>query len=111
MPLDYQHPTTLSPKFPVLMLILSSTGILMLLLSIVWCVTTWHTPGHFIFLPGGDTALGFRSLGGWLAWTEYASWMSDPDSIQWEIPWAAVMVVDILLIALPPYMRWRHTQR
>ena len=64
-------------------------------------VTTLHEPGRFIFLPGGDVGLGFRSLAGRLEWIEYAPW--DPahlDTPWWSIPWwSVVAVVGLAVIA------------
>jgi len=51
-------------------------------------LTTMHEPRRFIFLPGGDVGLGFKSFDGWLEWIEYAPW--DPahtDTAWWSLPW------------------------
>ena len=56
--------------------------------SMFFWVWTIDEPGRFIFLPGGDVGLGFKSYSGWLEWIEYAPW--DPahvDTPILAIPW------------------------
>ena len=49
-------------------------------------------PGRFIFLPGGDVGLGFRSFAGHLEWIEHAPWdTAHLDTPCWSIPWWAVV--------------------
>lgn len=86
------------------MVVLAAASIL-LIISAVWCVATWSSPGRFIFLPFGDVGLGFRSHAGWLEWIEHAAWMDDPDFVKWSVPWFAVIVVEALIIALCLYRR------
>lgn len=68
---------------------------------IAWCFATWQAPGRMIFLPAGDVGMGFRSYAGWLAWVEFAPWQRNPDHIQFEVPWIAVILVEILMIVRP----------
>ena len=78
---------------------------LLLLISLIWCIATWSSPGRFVFLPGGDVDLGFRSHAGWVQWIEYAPWMANPDLAEWSLPWIAVFAVELLPIA---YLAWRR---
>src|SRR4051812_10195900 len=103
--LDYRRPTTPVQRRPVLRMIVLAAASILLVLSVVCCVATWVSPRRFIFLPGGDVGLGFRSYAGWLAWIEYAPWMANPDYVRWSVPWVAVIVAEALAIALCLYRR------
>jgi hypothetical protein len=98
--IDNQHPSTSRQRRPVARIIVSVVVCVLLVVSVIWCVATLSSPGRFIFLPGGDVGLGFRSHGGWLHWIEYAPWMNNPDYVQWSLPWIAVFVAEALVIAL-----------
>lgn len=76
----------------------AAVGILCLA-SIAWCVATWNHAGRLMFLPMGDVGLGFCSHAGWMQWIEYAPWEKTPDHLQWEVPWAAVILVESLIAA------------
>ena len=68
-----------------------------LLGSIACCVGTWSEPSRFIFLPGGDVGLGFRSHAGWLQWIEYAPWDAvNMDYPRWSVPWTVVILGEVL---------------
>lgn len=72
---------------------LAGAGMAIAFCSVCW-VTTLNDPGRFVFLPGGDVGLGFRSFAGRLEWIEYAPW--DPahmDTPWWSIPWWTVVAV------------------
>lgn len=73
--------------------------VVLLIVSLVWCIATWNNAGRLIFFPMGDVGMGFCSRGGWLQWIEYAPWESTPDHLQWEVPWAAVILAESLLAA------------
>ena len=106
---NYRNPATPLPRCSVLPLLIIATCALLLAISILLCITTWNTPGRFIFLPGGDVGLGFRSYGGWLDWVEYAPWDRNPDYIRWSLPWAAVFFAQGLTAVLAIYVRRRRT--
>jgi hypothetical protein len=61
---------------------------------------TLSSPRRFIFLPGGDVGLGFRSHAGSLQWIEFAPWMANPDLVQWSLPWLPVLGLEALVIVL-----------
>ena len=84
---------------PVLRVIVLIVASVLLVVSAIWCFTTLNSPGRFIFLPWGDIGLGFRSHAGSLQWIEFAGWQSNPDYVQWSLPWLAVFVVEALVIA------------
>jgi hypothetical protein len=105
--LDYRRPSTPMQRRPVLRMIVLAAASVLLVVSVIWCVATWASPGRFIFLPGGDVGLGFRSHAGWLEWIEYAPWMSNPDYVQWSVPWVAAFVAEGLVISLCLYRRRR----
>jgi len=64
-----------------------------LIVCLAWCLLTLQEPGRFIFLPGGDVGLGFRSHAGSLQWIEYAPWdAQNTDYVCWSMPWWAVLV-------------------
>ena len=62
---DVEAATDARP-LPRLRLAFLFASTLLLVASIVWCIATLHSPQRFIFLPGGDVGLGFRSYAGWL---------------------------------------------
>ncbi len=88
-----------APPRPRLRLAFLFASTLLLVASIVWCIATLHSPQRFIFLPGGDVGLGFRSYAGWLQWIEYAPWdINNMDYAPWSVPWAAVIVAISFLV-------------
>jgi hypothetical protein len=105
--IDYRHPSTPVPRRPVMRIIALVTACVLFVVSVVWCITTWSSPGRFIFLPGGDVGLGFRSHAGTLQWIEYAPWMANPDYVQWSLSWSAAFVVEAssIVIALCTFRR------
>jgi hypothetical protein len=61
---------------------------LLLVLVGFWIDSSFHLR-RFVFLPGGDAGLGFRSTGGRLDWIEYAPWerTGQKDYIQFSVPY------------------------
>src|SRR5690349_7762713 len=107
--LDYRQPSTVVKRRRMPKVVLTSAAVLFAV-SVTCCIATWNTPRRFIFLPGGDVGLGFRSYGGLLQWIEYAPW--DPvnmDFPHWSIPWAAIFGAELLPFAL--LIRRRSSRR
>jgi len=50
---------------------------------------------RFIFLPGGDVGLGFRSTHGSLQWVEYAPWEPSGliDVVRWSVPYWVLNII------------------
>ena len=103
--LDYRRPSTPVQRHPVLRMIVLAAASVLLVVSVIWCVATWRSPDRFIFLPGGDVGLGFRSHAGWLQWIEYAPWETNPDYVLWSVPWGAAFATDASVIAICFYRR------
>jgi hypothetical protein len=69
-----------------------------IILTIVVC--TLNVPGRFIFIPGGDVGLGFRSFRGNLEWIEYAPWSRNPeyvDTLRWSVSWWPIVLVHAII--------------
>jgi hypothetical protein len=99
--LDYRYPSRRTPGRQLARKMIVICDAVLLGMSMFSCVITWNTPRRFIFLPGGDVGLGFRSYGGALQWVEYAPW--DPintDFAHWSISWAVIFAVELLPMAL-----------
>ena len=78
---------------------------LLLLLIALWADSNFHLR-RFIFLPGGDVGLGFRSTSGSLQWIEHANWQPTPafDFVVWSIPyWILSLVTFGFLVG---YVLW-----
>jgi hypothetical protein len=73
---------------------------LFLALAVLWIDSYFHIR-TFIFLPGGDAALGFYSEKGRLFWVEYTPWAHSRElyyTAHWHIPyWTLVGAIAILL--------------
>lgn len=93
------HASTATPpstsRVPTVALGIASA---LLLVCIIWCFVSWHTPRRFVFLPGGDVGLGFLSHGGWVTWVEYAPWMPDPDYRVWSVHWGIVIPLQVMCV-------------
>src|SRR5580700_7397220 len=98
--LDYRSPSTPAEPRSVLWMVVVAATSVHLAVSIICCIATWNSPKRFIFLPGGDVGLGFRSYAGCVDWIEYAPWVANPDYVKWSVPWAAVFAADALIIFL-----------
>jgi hypothetical protein len=110
--LDYRHPATGVRRPPLVANVLLAVTAVAFLASLAWCILTWTTPGRFIFLPGGDVGLGFKSHAGLLQWIEYAPWnRANMDFPRWTAPWALVLAVEFSLLLLSVLFRRRSSRR
>src|SRR6188472_3259594 len=97
--LDYRKPSTGGDRRSVWPVVLAAIGGSLFIVSVVWCLVTWNSPGRFIFIPAGDAAMGFRSGEGWLSWIEYTDW-DKGESPSWSLPWLAAFVLELLPVWL-----------
>jgi hypothetical protein len=76
---------------------------------VIW-LGTIESPGRFVFLPGGDVGLGFRSYAGQLEWIEYAPWGPPEycDNVLASIPWWKVLVTHGTIVGA---LAWRSRER
>jgi hypothetical protein len=98
--IEYRQLSTPAQRRPMLRSIVFVAASVLLVVSVICCLATLSSPRRFIFLPGGDVGLGFRSYAGSLQWIEFAGWQANPDYVQWSLPWPAVFVVEAMVIAL-----------
>lgn len=73
-------------------------------------IDSYSAPRRFIFLPGGDVGLGFKSSDGILHWIEYAPW--DPKNL--DYPWWSVsyrlLVLACVIVAVSAQVFRRFRQ-
>ena len=114
----YESPRVVSepPKLPLslgsflkrhrLLIVVIAAFIIIL---VIW-LGTIESPGRFIFLPGGDVGLGFRSYAGHLEWIEYVPWGPPKyvDNVLASIPWWKVLVTHGTIVGA---LAWRFRER
>ena len=86
-------------RWPALLCIVTLAVLLCL-----WVDSLFHLR-RFIFLPGGDVGLGFRSVSGSIQWIEWAPWEPTGliDFVRWSVPYW--LVVTLLVVPLFFYLR------
>jgi hypothetical protein len=87
--------------------------VLVVVFLCLWVDSISHVR-RFIFLPGGDVGLGFRSAHGALQWVEYAPWEAAgrTDYVRLSIPYSLVVLAWLIicfLLLLKPRRPFRVT--
>ncbi|MGD1087000.1 MAG: hypothetical protein ABSA47_19875 [Verrucomicrobiota bacterium] len=87
-----------------------ASAIVLLGLVALWLDSLFHLR-RFIFLPGGDVGLGFRSYKGSLQWIEYAPWEPTGliDFVHWSVPYWMLAVVVVSFLAWQ--VLWKKKQQ
>jgi len=88
-----------------------AAGAVIVLLGLValWVDSLFHLR-RFIFLPGGDVGLGFRSYKGSVQWIEYAPWEPNGliDFVRWSVPYWLLAVVVAAFLARHVLWKKKH---
>lgn len=82
---------------PNLSMVFVAPLLVAVLLSMLW-LDSYSATRRFIFLPGGDVGLGFKSADGLLQWIEYAPWdRKNLDYPWWSVPYRYLVLACVTL--------------